>query len=375
MTNEFAEAVKPRTDIPTHKVDHPHFYQHLHEAQALQAKARNMTRQELFNNGFITVEDLDDEELRRGQCRDAHGRFPKITKTMESVPRDLYDAMVAEHAQRFDEKLRQQLDVALNTLAEVMVDPTAEPKDKMEAAKWFVDRVRGKTVERVDFHVRKEPWEELLGDVAHITYQQHKAIQSGAIIDAEVVEDPIQSPVPAVHGEGLGDHDGPEANPLGQHGLRTPEAAEVDASGTQDHGVPDRGDVAVGATGEHGDSSGHGGGDLHGSGLAFVDHDPNSPFQPVPEAPSFNNLARSNPVAPQSLSEQIREAQAEAVAVAEARAARKQLIDGAKRRRKAMRATGADVLRRKVDPERMAKVQERLVSEDEHEIVVTGDDE
>ena len=312
MTNEFFEAIQPGPPPPTRTVDHPHFYRHVHEQEKLKQQARNMTRQQLFDNGFITVEDLDDEELRAGRCRDAHGRIPKVNKTMEMVPRDLYDEMVAEHAKRFDEKLRQQLDTALNTFVEVMTDPTCEPKDRMEAARFFVERVRGKSVERVAVSVSKAPWEELLGDVAHVTRAQHEAMKAGAI-DVEFTALP-EAGVP----EGVSEvHEASEAEvEVGRNFANTAGRAEEWPS------------------------------------------DPS--ITPAEPAPSFDALATSNPVGEPTLSEAIRAAQAEQVRIAEARNQRRKLVQDAKKRRMAARASGTDVLRRNVPQEAMAKMQERL---------------
>lgn len=365
MTNEFADAIKPGPPPPTHQVDHPHFYQHAHEQQALEAKARNMTRQQLFDNGFITVEDLDDEELRAGICRDAHGRIPKPTKTMDMVPRDLYDAMVAEHAKRFDEKLRQQLDSALDTMARNMVDPTVEPKDQMYAATWFVDRVRGKSVERVAVQVTKAPYEELLSDVAHITKAQHEAMKRGAI-DVESYELPegtVPEGVSPVHEAGAEPTDAPgvSGGQGDQHGHRG--QGLVDQSGGE---LRPGENVASQYVATH-DSSGErerGAQDGSAWELPLAP----TPFDPLPEAPSFDNLATSNPVAPKTLSEQIRGAQDRGIEVAQARANRKTIIENAKKRRRMMRATGTDVL---VDAltgtPGFAQAQERLLSEDTNE--------
>lgn len=305
--NIFHEAIsEPPHVARTHDVtDHPPFFQAAIEQQKRQQQAARMTRQQMFDNGFLRVEDLDDEELRYGLCRDEHGRIPKRTNKTEMVPRDLYDEMVNEHAKRFDERLRQQLDVALNTMAEVMVDPSAEPKDKMEAAKWFVDRVRGKSVERVAVHVQKQPWEELLGDVAHVTRAQHEARKMG-IIDAEVVEDVVPEGVSEVH-----------------------EASEVEAE-------PD----PVDWVGEYGAMTG-----------------PHAPAEPTP---SHDSLATSSPTAPPTLSDHLRAAQDEAVRVAEARATRRKLVEDAKKRRRAMRATGGDVLRTNIDAEAFGATQDRF---------------
>ncbi|UOW92882.1 hypothetical protein SEA_LEOPARD_4 [Mycobacterium phage Leopard] len=309
--NIFHEAIANKPELPkTHDVtNHPHFFQAAIEQERRKQQAARMTRQEMFMNGFIRVEDLDDEELRLGRCREANGRIPVSRTKTEMVPRDLYDEMVAEHARRFDENLRQQLDLALNTMAEVMTDPTAEHKDKMEAAKWFVDRVRGKAIDRVAVHVQKQPWEELLGDVAHVTRAQHEAMKRGEpILDAEVVE----APEDTVAAKAADEPEAWEREPL------------VDP-----------------VAGQHREAQ---------------------PFIPPEPAPSHVAPATSNPVEEAQLSEKLRAAQEEARRVAEARAARQKLIAQAKQKRRAMKATGGDVLRKLVgeDADAFTRVQDRM---------------
>jgi hypothetical protein len=324
--NEFYDAIQPGPPPPTKQVEGPHFYRDVHAQEKLRQQARNMTRQQLFDNGFLTVEDLDDEELRYGRCRDSAGRIPKVTKTMEMVPRDLYDEMVAEHLNRTKEKYRQNLDAALQVMVDIMGDESCEPKDRMEAAKHIIERQLGKSVERVAVSVTKEPWQELLGDVAQITRAQHLALKEGAI-DAEVVEAPVDSGPEQIGSEGSAHLPQDDA---------TLYAPSPDEATTPDGHYPRE----------------QGWGPDVGSGDPSISR--------AIDAPSHTNLARSNPVGERTLSEAIRAAEAEQRRVAEARAQRTKLVDQAKKRRRAQRAVGADVLRRNVPADAFAKAQERL---------------
>src|SRR6516162_5593132 len=203
--NIFADAIKATRHQPntTQVTDHPNFFQDVIDQEALKAKARKMTRQDMFNNGLLTVADMDDEELRCGRRRDGNGRIPKVTKTMEMVPRDLYDEMVAEHQRRTHEKFRQQLDAALDTMVEIMTDQTAEPRDRADAAKYLMERVIGKTPERVQVAVAKAPWEEIAMEVGRLTRAEHEQRQVGNYVDAEVVEDVPDDNQPDLAGQRL----------------------------------------------------------------------------------------------------------------------------------------------------------------------------
>lgn len=305
--NPFADAIKPVEREPiTHEVtNHPPFFQKAIEQDRLRAKARNMTRQDMFNNGMLTVEDMDDEELRCGRMRDNLGKIPKVTRTMEMVPRDLYDEMVAEHQRRTQEKFRQQLDACLNTMVDIMDDDTCEPKDRMEAAKYLMERVMGKQPERVQVAVTRAPWEEIAMEVGRTTRAEHAAKLEA--IDAEVVA--IDS-VPTTNVP----EDGEVATRLGVGRIHTARPSEQNAATYTGQGVgqePNVGDPRI---------------------------------KPATPAPNYDNPVNSNPVTVAN-HELIRAHNCDAGHLSALRAAAKKRVQDAKRRRIVARALGADAKR------------------------------
>jgi len=187
--NPFADAIKPRDDKPTThtRVDYPDFFGHK-RAEGLREQVRHMTRQDMFVNGMLTPADMDDEELRAGRMRDPNGKIDRRHKaSKQPIPHDLYDAMVLEHQSRTQERYRQAMDDALNTILEIMLDPANEPRDRLDAAKHVKEQVMGKTPDRVQMTVSKAPWEEMFIDFANTTRERHAKLQEG-YIDAEVVE-------------------------------------------------------------------------------------------------------------------------------------------------------------------------------------------
>lgn len=221
----------------THVEPREPFFKDAIQADRRKSIAANMTRQDMFDNGFITVADLDDEELRLGKCRNTDGRIPRTTNKTSMVRRDLYDEMIAEHEKRTDEKLRQQLDIAIDTMVDIMTDDTAEPRDRFEASKYLFERVKGKTPEKVSVTVKQEPWQELLGGVAKITRQQSLAQREA--IDAEVVATPSDSTGDEERAEGV------PGEPEDGDGLRA-RAADIDPTQTPlaDMGYASQGDIA-----------------------------------------------------------------------------------------------------------------------------------
>ena len=171
---------------------------------------RTLGRQEAFDRGYLTVKDMDDEELRYGRMRDRNGNIPKTAgSTMPLIPESQYRDMVAEHERRFNERIRQNLDTMLGVMIEVATDDTVEPRDRFEAAKYLFERQAGKTPEKVAHTVELKPWEGVLTDISGIgaiSRAEHRRLQAqgpgSGIIDVEVVdEDPVPPQGVSVSGE------------------------------------------------------------------------------------------------------------------------------------------------------------------------------
>lgn len=173
------------------------FYGLSAQARRLQERdeaLQKYTRQEAFDRGYLTVKDLDDEELRHGRCRDQFGRIPKVDGKTELIPAEKFDEMVAEHELRFKQRLRERLDSMIDVMVGIAEDETVEPRDRLEAAKYIFERTAGKTPETVNVNVKAAPWEELFGSVAGIasmSREEHKQVQAG-IIDVEFEDEDLQ---------------------------------------------------------------------------------------------------------------------------------------------------------------------------------------
>lgn len=136
-----------------------------HEVSRNAYIVQNMTRHEMFIKGFITVEDLDDQEIQAGKCKDRKGQLPPSRDKIDMLPRDLFTALVQEHQKRMNEKLRSVADRAIDTMVEVMDDKTAEPADRFKASQYLFERVAGKNPEKIITATAKEPWEEVFAGI------------------------------------------------------------------------------------------------------------------------------------------------------------------------------------------------------------------
>ncbi|QXO13750.1 hypothetical protein SEA_DUMPTRUCK_98 [Gordonia phage DumpTruck] len=118
-----------------------------------------MTRFQKLCHGIISVEDLDDEELARGQCRNPDGTFSG--RAPKNIPKDVHDAMVKRLFERAREAFQAELLSAIQTLGEIAKSDAVEPADRIKAANIIIERMMGKNAE-VIVHKQDAPWEVAL---------------------------------------------------------------------------------------------------------------------------------------------------------------------------------------------------------------------
>ena len=214
-----------------------------------------MTRYQKLLNGIISVEDLDDEELARGQCRASNGSFHNNPPRM--MPKSIHDAMVQQLFVRANAQLRQDLMGAVKSLGQIASGEIYEPQDRIKAAGMIIDRVMGKNADVV-IHTQDKPWELALTAISGGSRAESRKArgldpETGMpIIDAEIAEVPDDEvPDPDYNRDDIGPGDG---DYLGQDEQDWPDPEEgpghVDLSGSGDsdpdvHGLDERGDPGV----------------------------------------------------------------------------------------------------------------------------------
>jgi len=107
--------------------------------------------------GEDDLSDWDEEELRRGQRRDKNGRFqgqpPKV------VPKAIHDELVRRTLAKAEELMRENLYTAIEALVEIITGQDTEDRDKLKAIDMIMNRVMGKTPDRIQFSGAMKPWE------------------------------------------------------------------------------------------------------------------------------------------------------------------------------------------------------------------------
>lgn len=199
-----------------------------------------LLRWQQFQRGYLKVEDLTDEELLKGRIRNEDGT---LTRNRE-IPRELWDRAVRELFGRADQLMQESLLDVINAIVQIAKCEVYEPADRTKAATWLVERVMGKSPERVIVEQEK-PWETVMTHVVGGSRAESRAARGldpgeDHVIDAEVIGD---DQVEEVFTEEDID-DSPEPNP-------EDEADELEASrykeqpvttvgpiGKELHGVP-----------------------------------------------------------------------------------------------------------------------------------------
>lgn len=105
--------------------------------------------------GQDDLSEWDDEELRMGQRRDKNGRFqgrvPKI------IPKAIHDELVRRTLSDANELMRENLPAAVQVLVKLAKSNAVEPKDRLRAVNMIMERVMGKSPDKVEIS-GTSPW-------------------------------------------------------------------------------------------------------------------------------------------------------------------------------------------------------------------------
>lgn len=148
-------------------------------------------REIAFRYGHLPVEELDDEELAKGQIRKADGTFTDSN----FVSSDIHDRMVRELFSRADVRLRENLVKTVDVFVEVASNDAFEPADRLRAAEFIYTRLRGKVPNEVVV-TQQRPFEvvltEMLTGGSRAQSRAQRGIvelEDGNVLDAEIVGD------------------------------------------------------------------------------------------------------------------------------------------------------------------------------------------
>lgn len=143
---------------------------------------KNVPREMLFKMGKLDYSTLDDEELSRGQIRREDGTWTNF----KTIPIAVHDAMIKKLFDRAEEKLRAALVDTVDTMVEISKSTAVEPADRIRAATWIYERVRGKTPDTL-IVTQDKPFEIVMGAVLEGGSRAASRARRG-IVDDEMLE-------------------------------------------------------------------------------------------------------------------------------------------------------------------------------------------
>lgn len=106
--------------------------------------------------GQEDLSEWSDEELKRGQRRDKNGRWQGRPPSV--VPKPLHDELVRRTLKRANDVMRDSIDDAVKVLTNIVNDESVEPKDRLRAINMVLERVMGKTPDKVEVS-GEAPWQ------------------------------------------------------------------------------------------------------------------------------------------------------------------------------------------------------------------------
>lgn len=133
------------------------------------AKEKKITispKMQALMDGTISIEDLDDEEIQRGQIRDKNGQFRG--NKMDLIPRKFYDLATRELLRRWQDQVNQQLNPMLKVLQELAQNPRVSADARYKSAVYLIERAAGKVPEKTEMKVEVAKWEE---DIEGLFYE------------------------------------------------------------------------------------------------------------------------------------------------------------------------------------------------------------
>jgi hypothetical protein len=117
------------------------------------------SRYDAFITGELSVEDLDMEELLKGQIRDTNGTFKG--RPPKAIPREFHVKVTQELLQRAEANWREHMEDAMAVFVDIMKDPKKPAQFRLQAAQYVFERIAGKIPDKqvVEATVRK--WEDV----------------------------------------------------------------------------------------------------------------------------------------------------------------------------------------------------------------------
>lgn len=105
---------------------------------------------------------LSPEELARGQIKNEDGSFAGAPTKW--VPSEFHRACIRELIARGKTLYQENYLAAIQAMTMLATNPAVEPKDRIKAAQFVIERIEGKVPDRLEIGAA-EPWQEILSGI------------------------------------------------------------------------------------------------------------------------------------------------------------------------------------------------------------------
>jgi hypothetical protein len=116
--------------------------------------------------GRLKVEDLDWEELMRGQIRDKNGNFTGAKPAI--LPRSWHDRIAGEIVKGAEAQFRENYDMTMKVLIDLVANPRTPARERLAAVQYMQERVIGKITEKREIKTEVTVFEEMVSNGAFL---------------------------------------------------------------------------------------------------------------------------------------------------------------------------------------------------------------
>lgn len=136
----------------------------------------------------LRIEDLDTEELARGQLKDKNGKF--TGRPPRFLPRQIIDAMRNEHYKRVNAILEESLSDMVKMMRDIAKDKKQDGGVRLKAAIYVYERFMGKTPERISI-TNEAKVNDIVDEILYdIDEGQKTAVEREIEATREVLDEP-----------------------------------------------------------------------------------------------------------------------------------------------------------------------------------------
>jgi hypothetical protein len=121
----------------------------------------------------LRIEDLDLDELAKGQLKDKNGRF--TGRPPKFLPRQIIDAMRNEHYKRVNALLEESLSDMVKVMRDIAKSKNEDGGTRLKAAIYVYERFMGKTPERINI-TNEAKVNDIVEDILFDVDEQQKSL-------------------------------------------------------------------------------------------------------------------------------------------------------------------------------------------------------